>query len=66
MAGEWFRSGWRATSTEDGVAHVLPIGDLVPHDLTDDCICGPKVEITIHTHGPDGHLITHHALDGRE
>lgn len=66
MAGEWFRTGWRNVVTEPSVVHVRPIGDLVPHDLTDDCICGPTLQIHQHDDAPDGHVYTHHAIDGRE
>lgn len=54
MAGEWFRAGWRCVVTEEQVVHVRPIGDLVPHELTDACVCGPTLELTIHDDGPDG------------
>lgn len=66
MTGEWFRSGWRCTQVEEGVVHVTPVGDLVPHQLDDDCVCGPRVEIRQSQDGPDGHLHVHPSLDGRE
>lgn len=31
-----------------------------------DCPCGPEVERVLKATGPDGWLITHHSLDGRE
>jgi hypothetical protein len=41
--------------------HVVPINDLVEHE-DDDCVCGPAVEFV----PPNGWLVTHHSLDGRE
>jgi hypothetical protein len=49
--------------------HVFPIGDLVEHDTSGDqpgCVCGPALEHVPNPHGPDGWLVTHHSLDGRE
>lgn len=50
------------------VVHCYPVGDLVAHDIEhgDDCPCGPAVELVPNDDGPDGWLITHHSLDGRE
>lgn len=45
----------------DGDVHVVPIGDLIDHEETEDCICGPDVEIH-----PECWLVIHHSLDGRE
>lgn len=41
--------------------HVMPIMDLIEHEESDSCICGPKVE-----EFPPNRLITHNSLDGRE
>lgn len=47
--------------------HVLPISDLVDHeDEGTDCVCGPAVECVQNEDGPDGWLIVHNALDGRD
>lgn len=32
----------------------------------DDCVCGPDLECIPTPCGPDGWLVTHHSLDGRE
>jgi hypothetical protein len=41
--------------------HVIPRADMIDHEETTDCICGPRVEDTnLQT------LVTHHSLDGRE
>lgn len=41
--------------------HVVPRADLVPHEDSPDCICGPSVEVV-----GSGVVVTHHSLDGRE
>lgn len=41
--------------------HVVPNADLISHDLTTDCVCGPEVE-----HIEHGYVVKHHSLDGRE
>jgi hypothetical protein len=49
--------------------HVLPVGDVVEHETTSDCICGPDVEYIDPETGetyPSGPLVVHHSLDGRE
>lgn len=45
--------------------HVLPVGDLVAHEDTDDCVCGPTAEAVKRDDGSVGWLIVHDALDGR-
>ena len=47
-------------------AHVMPVNDLVTHDVDDDCICGPSTQIVIRDDGSSGWVIVHHSLDGRE
>jgi hypothetical protein len=46
--------------------HVRPLADLVEHELTEDCPCGPRPEAVINDDGSMGWLIVHHSLDGRE
>jgi hypothetical protein len=41
--------------------HVLPVNDLIDHEDSGDCVCGPDTEFT-----EGGAVITHHSLDGRE
>lgn len=47
----------------DDVVHVYPVGDLRDHviDNHGECWCGPTIQ-----HEPDGTLIIHNSLDGRE
>lgn len=66
MGGEWFRTGWNVLETGPQTVHVRPVGDLVWHTLTDDCVCGPTLEVIVYDDAPDGHMYTHHALDGRD
>ena len=47
-------------------AHVHPVGDLIDHEFTDECPCGPRQELVRLADGSDGWLVVHHSLDGRE
>lgn len=65
-----------------GTVHISPSDDLIAHENTDECICGPSFELRQFEPPPgyyemskheqdridhrDGHIHTHHALDGRE
>lgn len=46
--------------------HVHPLGDLIEHELTDDCPCGPEQRPEPQEDGSTGWLVIHHSLDGRE
>lgn len=46
--------------------HVVPKGDLMEHDDTEECPCGPRVEPVKCDDGSVGYVVTHHSLDGRE
>lgn len=62
------RPPWRLRHTEDEVVHVVPNGDLIDHELSDECACGPSSRISdLHTEcdHPDVWIHQHHALDGR-
>jgi hypothetical protein len=50
----------------DGDHHVVPVDDLVEHDDSEDCVCGPTTEPVKREDGSMGWLVVHHALDGRE
>ncbi len=41
-------------------------GDLVQHEMTEDCVCGPTPEPVKREDGSMGWLYVHHSLDGRE
>lgn len=47
-------------------AHIIPTADLVRHEASDECVCGPASEPVKRTDGSVGWLTIHHALDGRD
>jgi hypothetical protein len=57
---------WLAKQTGDREVHVAPLDDLLVHDLTDLCPCGPTPRREPCGDGSDGWIYTHHSLDGRE
>jgi hypothetical protein len=46
--------------------HVVPIGDLIQHDTTGECVCGPTEQPVKARDGAVGWIAVHHSLDGRE
>ena len=42
--------------------HVTPIDDLIEHELSDDCVCGPSTMMTLEGEW----IIIHESLDRRE
>lgn len=44
--------------------HVLPVNDLIDHDLTDSCPCGPADQSVIRDDGSVGWIVVHASLDG--
>lgn len=46
--------------------HVLPVNDLIDHEDSDECICGPASTLIQRADGSDGWVVTHNSLDGRE
>lgn len=52
--------------SDDDSWHVIPVDDLVEHETSEDCPCGPQVEIVMRVDAPDAHLYHHSALDGHE
>lgn len=53
---------------ETPAVHIVPEEetDIVPHDLAEDCICGPTTEPVECADGSINWLYSHHSLDGRE
>lgn len=45
--------------------HVIPVGDLIIHDASDDCVCVPRAELVQGDQG-DEWVMVHNSLDGRE
>jgi hypothetical protein len=52
--------------TLDNSLHVVPVNDLIEHDLNDSCTCGPQDQAVISDDGSVDWLTVHHSLDGRE
>lgn len=53
--------------TDDvGDWHVMPLKDLVEHEDSEDCACGPTPNPVKRDDGSIGWVHTHHSLDGRE
>lgn len=46
--------------------HVLPVGDLIEHEHSDECVCGPSTEPVLRDDGSMGWMVVHNSLDGRE
>lgn len=57
-----------ATDSSGDEIHVSPVGDLVEHEMTPLCLCGPTGDIIgpEDTGGRPAMMYTHHSLDGRE
>lgn len=48
--------------------HILPLGDLLPHQEVRHCWCLPRIEYVRSEilGNPTGVVVVHHSLDGRE
>jgi hypothetical protein len=49
--------------------HVVPaVGtDQIQHELDENCVCGPQIELALRRDGSfAGSIVVHHSLDGRE
>jgi len=53
-----------AVSTD--LLHVHPVADLIEHEITDSCPCGPQARPVKRDDGSVGWLLVHSSLDGRE
>lgn len=62
------RRYWLTVPLDDDTIHTVPMRDLIVHQPTDDCICGPATEAYKCDCGCGTitWLINHHSLDGRE
>lgn len=49
------KTGWKIT------VNVLPIDDLITHEGSSECVCGPREEFYEH-----GAIFVHNSLDNRE
>lgn len=51
---DWCASG-------DRLVHLTPHQDIIDHEYTEFCVCGPDRSVTV----DDRVIVVHHALDGR-
>lgn len=58
--------GYQDDAPDTATLHVLPVNDLIEHEDSDDCICGPMSTLIRRGDGSDGWIVTHNSLDGRE
>lgn len=49
-----------------GVVHVLPVADIIEHEDSEECPCGPELLPVERDDGSIGWVLSHHSLDGRE
>ena len=61
MSGQWL-----GQETNDTTFHVVPLDDLIVHDFSENCPCGPRPRRIPRDGRPDAWTYTHHSLDGRE
>lgn len=54
------------TAASEPPLHVHPVGDLIEHEMTEGCPCGPRPQPVTRDDGSVGWLIVHASLDGRE
>jgi hypothetical protein len=46
--------------------HVMPTDDIVDHEASDDCVCGPEFELREGPAGQDMWIAVHWSADARE
>lgn len=46
--------------------HVEPVNDLINHEDTSECVCGPVIEPIVIGYDKVNLLVIHNSLDGRE
>lgn len=57
--------GWFVFDEPDG-PHIVPRNDLITHEISQDCVCGPETIPVLHDDGTVSFMYTHHSLDDRE
>lgn len=57
---------WTMLIDADMARHVLPVADLIDHELSEHCVCGPLSGLYPQPGQPDLHTFRHWSLDGRE
>lgn len=57
---------WLAIALEPDELHIVPDEDLIHHELSHECICGPAIDLVVDSYTlGDVKIILHMALDGR-
>lgn len=59
------KPGWHIGGDEF-TQHVWPCRDLIQHEWSDDCVCGPTQKPIEREDGSIGWIVQHASLDGRE
>lgn len=62
----WGRKKWGVFKPGDDDTHVVPLGDVIEHELDESCVCGVATEPVPRDDGTIAWLFTHHSADGRE
>jgi hypothetical protein len=64
---ESIKEGWDVIELKNDHIHVVPVNDVVFHEMTDECPCQPQVEPCLNPDETVTHywLVTHAAWDGR-
>lgn len=61
MSGQWL-----AQEVSDIEVHAVPLDDVIVHEFSTACPCGPRARTIPREGRPDGSVYTHHSVDGRE
>ena len=51
---------------EESTLHIYPVNDLIAHEMSEDCVCGPITKPKERDDGSISWLLIHPALDGRK
>ena len=64
----WFEESRGCPHSESiaNAAHAIPRADLIEHEASDECPCGPTLNPVERDDGSIGWVHEHHSLDGRE
>jgi hypothetical protein len=58
---------WNVVGVRSGdrTRHVVPVRDLIAHEIAETCPCGPRSEGLFCPDGMVAWVVLHHPLDGR-
>jgi hypothetical protein len=57
---------WQPIRLPIDEVHVMPVGDVIEHELDEHCFCGPTFTPIDCEDGSINWVYTHHSADGRE